>query len=414
METSNTSLILPCLRGAIGTWVYYSVVIPFTELHRVDTSHKIKEDKELDKWLQRELGNRVDNIKKYLLNENERFFNTIVVGVYGDAPDWYSLDLSVLDEKYRLSISERVKDSLGVMTLTGKEVLFTVDGQHRVEAIKRAIESDPKRFQNDELSVIFVAHKEDEEGYVKTRKLFATINREAKQPSENDLAIIDETYAYNIVARMVYAKYNKLSGLIKLTNDASMSRDDHKYFINLLSLVSVNKIIYKLSKYRDNKYGSPTYAERTELYKLTTGFYDFVTDNIEEYINFFNNKSLLKKYRNIEPNQPLNLLFLPIGLSLLAHLYVHFYKHKKTSTLKDKINKINFDLYEGHFKEIYFNPAKNKINTSNQVVGRRLALRLLGEPIGASDEIFKKQLAKAYNINELSQEFADLQVPTPL
>ncbi len=92
-------LVLPCLRGSIGNWIYYCTVIPFNELERIDTSHKIKEDRSLDKWLQRELNERVEGIKKYLLMEEERFFNSIIVGLYGEIPDWYSLDLSAIEEK---------------------------------------------------------------------------------------------------------------------------------------------------------------------------------------------------------------------------------------------------------------------------------------------------------------------------
>ncbi len=414
MNKSISSLTLPCLRGAIGKWIYYSTIIPFEELARIDTEHKIKEHKALDKWLQRQIKPRIEDIKNYLLKENERFFNTIIVGVYGDVPDWYSLDLSILTEKYKLQISNKVKESLGVLTLTGKEILFTVDGQHRVEAIKKALEADEKRFKDDELSVVFVAHSNDEKGYVKTRKLFATINREARQPNANDLAIIDETYAYNIVARMVYSQYKKFDEKIELTDTANMDRSQHKYFTNLLNLVTVNKVLYKLAKYRDNKYTSPSYEQRVELYKIAEAFYDFITENIHEYVTYFSGVKTLREFRNAEPNKPLNLLFLPIGITLLAHIYVHFLKEGKLNELKNKINKINFDLYNGHFKEIYFNPAKNRINPSNQVIGRKLALYLLGADPGVTKDVFKKQLTKAYNINELSKEFLEFNLPEPV
>ena len=105
---------------------------------------------------------------------------------------------------------------------------------------------------------------------------------------------------------------------------------------------------------------------------------------------------------------------MPIGINLLAQIYVHFYKKNALVLLKNKINKLNFDLYEGHFKDIYFSPVKNNIITSNDVIGRRLALHLLGEPTGLSDEEFKKRIAKAYNINELSNEYKALQMPSSL
>jgi DNA sulfur modification protein DndB len=407
-------LNLPCLRGSVGTWVYYSTIVPFKELERIDTEHKIKEDKNLDKWLQRKLSERVEGIKKYLLSENERFFNSIIVGVYGELPDWYSLDLSVIEEKFKISISEEVRESLGILTLSGKEILFTIDGQHRIEAIKRAREGNEDRFKSDELSVIFVGHAEDEKGYVRTRKLFATINREAKKPTPNDLAIIDETYAYNIVARMIYARYESLKEKIILTENYDLDRNDHVHFTNLLNLVEVNKKLFKAVKYRESKYTSPTYDKREELFLVSTEFYDFVIANIEEYQEFFGGKKALSKFRNVAHKKPLNLLFLPVGISLIAELYSYFKAKKKIEFLKKHINKLDFDLYNGTFKFIFFNPVKNKIETGNKTLGRNLALYLLGEKISITSIKLKKSLAKAYSINELSPEFKTFQLPKKL
>jgi len=404
-------LVLPCLRGSVGEWVYYSTVIPFKELERIDTKHKIKEDKNLDKWLQRELRERVEEIKEYLLKENERFFNSVIVGLYGELPDWYSFDLSPIEEKYKITISDRVRESLGILTLSGKEILFTIDGQHRIEAVKRARKMDEDKFISDEQSVIFVGHSDDEKGYVRTRKLFATLNREAKQPTQNDLAIIDETYAYNIVARMVFARYEKFKDKIALTDTYNLDRNDHSHFSNLLNLVEVNKKLFKTVNYRGSKYTSPTYEKREELYVLIQEFYEFITTRITEYKNYFDGKKNLINFRNAGHKKPLNLLFLPIGINLIAEVYSQFKMENKLEKLIKLINKLDFDLYTGHFKFIFFNPIQNKIITSNKTLGRNLALFLLGEKINISDSDLKKALAKAYSINELSNEYKLFKLP---
>ncbi len=410
----HKALNLPCLRGSIGNWVYYSTVVSFNELERIDNDHKIKEDKCLDKWLQRKLSERVEGIKQYLLSESERFFNSIIVGVYGELPDWYSLDISILEEKFKINISESVRESLGVLSLSGEEILFTIDGQHRIEAIKRAKRENPEIFKTDELSVIFVGHSEDEKGYVRTRKLFATINREAKKPSSNDLAIIDEIYAYNIVARMIYARYDKFKDKIKLTDNYDLDRNEHIHFTNLLNLVEVNKKLFKAVKFKESKYASPSFEKREELYSVATEFYDFVISNIKEYKEYFGGYKTLNNFRNTTHKKPLNLLFLPIGLNLIAELYAHFKMKNKIINLRKLINKLDFDLYKGTFKYIYFNPVKNKIETGNKTLGRNLALYLLGEKITVSNISLKKSLAKVYNINELSAEFKKLKLPKKL
>ena len=70
------------------------------------------------------------------------FFNSIIIGVFDDTPNWYPLDLShvdILSEDRR----EYLEESMGLLELKGSEKLFAIDGQHRVEAIKRQVLDSP-------------------------------------------------------------------------------------------------------------------------------------------------------------------------------------------------------------------------------------------------------------------------------
>lgn len=409
-NVNKNQISLPCLRGCIGDWTYYNVLIPFNELKRIDNNHIIKESKNLDQYLQRELSERKYKIKEYLLNEDQRYFNSIIVGVYGEMPDWYSLDLREIVNHYNLNIENNVQESLGIMTLSGKEILFTIDGQHRVAGIKLALKKNKERFINDELSVVFVAHKNDENGSIRTRKLFATINREAVRPSANDLAIIDEIYAYNIIARDLYAKYEAFDNKIALTPNTNLDRDNNSDFTNLLTLVAVNKKVLKLAgSYKQSKYKGPNIEERKILFNEAKKFWDYVIGHIQEYKDYFNNKKEIKNFRNSEPNKPLNLLFVPIGQKFIAEIYSYFIKNNRIHILSKKINDIDFNLYSGHYSGLFFNATKNNMIMNNQMVAKRLTLYLLGEKIDT--KILKKDLCKAYGINELSDEFNSFTLP---
>jgi DNA sulfur modification protein DndB len=407
METKQ--LTIPALRGSIGSWIYYSAIIKFQDLERIDTSHKIKEDVSLDRWLQRKLSKRVEEIRKYLIHEEQRFFNTIIVGVYGENPDWIALDLSPIAEKFNIGNFESINESLGVLVLKGDEILFTIDGQHRVDAIKKALKDEKEKFQSDEISVIFVGHDNTEKGYVRTRKLFATINREAKKPSANDLAIIDETYCYNIVSRMLYANYKYFKGKISLTEKSNFDRSDQLHFTNLLTLVEVNKKLYKVGKYKDPKYTSPTYEQREYIFSLAKEFYDFVISNIVEYKDYFSSGAKLSKYRNYEKGKTINLLFMPVGLNLVATLYVHFLLADKLEFFKENINKLDFDLSSGDFRYIFYHPVQNTMITKKQTLGRNLAMYLLNEN---QDEFkLKHEMAIALNFKEGSPEYLSYRLP---
>lgn len=79
---STTKLILPCLRGVIGDWVYYSSLMTASQINDwIQTAKDIREAKSLDEELQRDLKERKKDIAKYLLNDKSRFFNSIIVGI---------------------------------------------------------------------------------------------------------------------------------------------------------------------------------------------------------------------------------------------------------------------------------------------------------------------------------------------
>jgi DNA sulfur modification protein DndB len=410
---THSSLSLPCLRGTIGDWNYYNVVIPFKELNRISNDHIIKEAKSLDHWLQRKLTKRKDLIKDYLLNEEERFFSSVIIGVYGDVPDWVALDLKPVAEKFKINLGNQVEDSLGVLSLTGKEILFTIDGQHRIEGIRLAIKENPERFENDELSVILIAHNKNKAGRIRTRKLFATINREAVKPSSNDLAIIDEIYAYNVIARDLYAQFKPFKDKIALTDTPDLDRNNHEHFTNLLGLVAVNKKILRLVKeYKQTKYQGPTVEERDLLYKEAVSFWNFVIENISKYSEYFNGELTLPQVRNNKNDKPLNLLFVPIGQKFLGEIFYIFKKRNQLDELKAKINRINFDLHEGHFVNIFYDPIKNRMIMNNQTLAKNLFLYLMGDNIDETK--LKDELAKAYGINVLSEDFKNLELPQKL
>lgn len=408
MKKSNESISLPCLRGSIGDWNYYNVVMPFSEMKRLDNDHIIKESKSLDDYLQRKLSDRKNKIKEYLLFENQRYFNSIIVGVYGAMPEWIALDLSPIAKQFDVNIGSQVNESLGVLTLTGEEILFTIDGQHRVEGIKLALNENSTRFINDELSVVFVAHKNNQEGKIRTRKLFATINREAVKPSKNDLAIIDEKYAYNIIARDLFSKYSKFKDKIALTETTNLDRDNHTDFTNLLTLVEVNKKVLRLANVKQKKYTGPSVEERKILYDTAENYWNHVISKINEYNTYFRKPLSIKKFRNSENTKPLNLLFVPIGQKFIAELYYYCKKSDDLGKFDLKINKLNFDLHKGHFKGIFYNPVKNTMIMNNQTFAKRFALYLMGY---ISNKGLKAEYAKALGINTLSEDYENLSLP---
>ena len=237
----STELKLPALKGIIGDWVYYVTLLPFREIrNRISRNDEIHETKELQNWLQRELTNRSENIAEYLATQEQRFFNGIVVGVYGGEPQWYPVSLRPSEYLDPISVEEEVEVSMGILRLSGDEKLFAIDGQHRVEGIKHLAEQvGEETFEEtrDELCAIFVAHKKTATGMQRTRRLFTTLNRHAKPVSLSELIILDEDDVVAITCRRLIEKHPLFTeGKISLQKQKPISPRDRRSFTSVIAL----------------------------------------------------------------------------------------------------------------------------------------------------------------------------------
>ncbi len=161
----------PAIRCSMGDWIYYITYMKFSDVaHWIKRTEEIHKSKKLRDMIQRALTGRVNPIVDYLVEQKERFFNAIVVGVYGGDPKWYSIEVSGSQVLGSPDLDEDSQHSIGLLVLEGNEKLFAIDGQHRVEAIKEALLKEPNLGSEDQ-SVIFVAHRTDEEGQRRTSSL---------------------------------------------------------------------------------------------------------------------------------------------------------------------------------------------------------------------------------------------------
>lgn len=163
---------VPAIKSHIGDWNYYVTTLTFEQVSKFVSkiNDELHNSKELQDLIQRSITNNYISIKEYILNQPEFFFNSLVLAVYDDYPIWREIKFKYDDvETYQM----------GLLEFPGTHKIFPVDGQHRVEGIKEALLENPELKEN-KISVIFIGHKNDEEGMQKTRKLFSTLNRYPK------------------------------------------------------------------------------------------------------------------------------------------------------------------------------------------------------------------------------------------
>ncbi|SFQ07478.1 DNA sulfur modification protein DndB [Parafilimonas terrae] len=382
----ENKLVIPCIRSVMGDWVFYSSVMDVMEISiRVKTDKKYRENPDLDKILQRDLKERRQNIAKYLLTSKSRFFNSIIIGVFNSIPQWHEFKIDKkLNEINGSNQNQEYNHSVGLLEFSGDEEMFAIDGQHRVAGIQIAFEqeqnkpNDEKILKDDKFPVIFIAHIDDNLGRKRTRKLFSDINNTARPVQEGDRIKVDEENLNAIVTRRIYANYEhfKNGKLISLTEREKLDSKDEDHFTNLLGINNANKILKKLfkKKPKTNEWEEEN-VER--FYKIVKEFYDYVIENVIDYNSFFVKKKLTIKQAR---KNNLYLLFRPIGLKLLARLYV-FYSAKKDGLeeLKTKINKISFVFPDSPFNNLLWSDGKMKAREKNQAIAYEITLYIFGD-----------------------------------
>ena len=216
MTRKLKKIVLPALRGLMGDWVYYSCLMDLGELSsRVHYADEIHKNRALSDMIQRQLKRgRGAQIAEYLKMQPERFFNSLVVATYGGRPNWHALSSvrSRTNTDELTSLSEDTIDSVGFLTLRGDEILFALDGQHRLAGIKKAVRDGIESNPYDEVSVIFVAHQDTRNGLERTRRLFTTLNKTARPVSKGDIIALDEDDVMAICVRRLIEETELFSG----------------------------------------------------------------------------------------------------------------------------------------------------------------------------------------------------------
>jgi len=370
-------LVLPCLRNCIGDWIYYSASMTAGQISdRVLAAKDIRETKDLDKILQRDLKKRRYEIAGYLKNKEHRFFNSIIIGVFGGIPDWIPFDIAT--KMINLGSTELNDESMGILVFNGDEEMFAIDGQHRVAGISIAFkESKGGKFLKDRYPVVFVAHVDDKNGIKRTRRLFSDINKNAKPVAKGDRIKIDEDEIEAIVTRRIYAeyKYFKKGKLISLTEMPNLDLNDVVSFTNLVSLYNVIRELKKITILPEDE-TKPTTRNVKSLYDTTETFFNEILFYINDYKDYFIKGTLTLEEARFDNHY---LLFRPIGLKLIAKLYVYFAKKEKLKYFFKNVNRISFIFPESSLDQILWNKGKMEAKGKNQRLAYDICLYMLNE-----------------------------------
>lgn len=393
MAKARKPLVLPALRGRMGDWIYYSVLVPMRQLaDRVSYAQELKprDEQVMSEFIQRALEEttRVEQIANYLTT-TERFFNSLVLALYGGDPSWLDISLRENSTAAR-SASELLQgwglESLGLLELTGREKIFAIDGQHRLAGIKEALN------HNDDLgeelvSALFVGHKNTQAGMLRTRRLFTTLNKTAVKVRKRDIIALDEDDVMAILARRFVETNDWFRPpKISLLASSSMAKRDQISLTTIGNLYDVLNLLFRQGLgYRNEvlRFNRPPDKKLAAYETFALKFFRCMHASFPPVAAYLDASPSSVKDHTHRTNGG-HLVFRPIGLEIVAdaYCYLHRQRQLKDDNIAELFSKMPVTLSAPPYEGLIWNPRKDAIITKGKALTKRVVRYMLGDDSG--------------------------------
>lgn len=397
---------IPAIRGKIGTWIYYISSLTFEQISQnvKKIDDELHKSEKLSDLIQRSISNNFKEIAKYVLTQEERFFNSLVLAIYDGDPQW-------IEVEHRLEDTEFF--NMGFLTFNGHEKIFPVDGQHRVEGIKKALEED-ETIKLESIPVIFISHGLSEEGMQRSRRLFTTLNRYAKPVTLDDIIALDEDDTAAIITRRHLEEFPLFqSDKIIIAKQKAIPATDYKVFTSIITLYQCNVELIKYyhllkkeelnlsKKYKDFAKFRPDETTLEFFQEKCDEFWSFFVEKIGVIRNYTADESEnpAREYRNNENGG--HILFRPVGLIPFIKAVIKI--NKKTDISIENIlmffNEIDMKINSAPWQKVVWNPFKNSMVMGNQNLTRDLFVYIF-------DMKNETGILSIDNINSIKEKYA--------
>lgn len=386
---------IPAIRSKLGDWEYYVTTLTFEQVNQFVSKidENLHKSSTLNEMIQRSISKNYLSIKEYILNQPSVFFNSLVLAVYDDYPNWREIEFKYEDgEIYQM----------GLLEFPGNHKIFPVDGQHRVEGIKAALLENPE-LSNQKIAAIFIGHKNDETGLQRTRRLFTTLNRYAKPVSLDDIIALDEDDLVAIVTRNLLDEYDLFSGnKIVITKQKAIPMSNIRALTSIITIYQANYELFscffesylgqKLSKNKLNDYLKfrPTDEILNQYKEFCFSFWNAFKTKMDVISNYLNDpKNDTSLLRNNQTGG--NLLFRPIGFLPFIKASLFIYKRNQLSfeNIFEKFNSFDLNINTAPWISVLWNPIEKKMIMNSDTVTQYLLIYKFDSTILTDLEIRK-------------------------
>ena len=387
--------ILPALRGVMGNWVYYSCLMTLKDLStRVRFAEDVHEHAELSQLIQRALRRkRTRAIADYIKTQPQRFFNSLVIAVYGGEPNWHALTNvrnQSIDDLLE-NLRHETRESVGFLTLRGDELLFALDGQHRLAGIKAIVDEGFEPAMDDEVSVILVGHERTDAGLERTRRLFTTLNKTVRPVTKGDIIALDEDDVMAICVRRLMEQTDLFPGrriLFVQSNNIPTGNTDCLTTIG--NLYDILTILFTQAKFdlrkpkQDLQRFRPDDETLDRYFDYAREFFVQLRVNFPELDEFFSAQdpsTVVRKYRGPQAeNDPYlpNALYRPIGLDVFTQIITRVTRATSLDKAVALASKLPRDLGQTPYPGVMWDTSTKTIIGGHKVTAREILCYMIG------------------------------------
>ena len=394
-----TPFAIPALRGLMGDWIYYVGLMSIADVSkRVHFADEVHNHQALSEMIQRSLrSDRANEIAEYLRTQHQRFFGALVVATYGGVPNWYALsDLRLDREDHDLSgLDPESIESVGFLHFTGEERLFALDGQHRLAGMKELMDQTEISRESsiggnsngeDEISVIFVGHRDTPEGLRRTRRLFTTLNKTARPVSRGDIIALDEDDAMAICVRRLIEETDLFVG-----NRIAFVAENNMPVQNRYSLTTIGNLYKVLAilfgdahtpirrPKKDLERMRPDDVTIDEYFSLATTYFEALRKSVNEVDEFFSAEDTTPIVEAHRGSHGGSMIFRPIGLEIFTRVVARLTVDSSLERAVDLAARLPRQLDAEPYAGLMWEPTSRTMLNGHKVTLREILLFMLGK-----------------------------------
>jgi DNA sulfur modification protein DndB len=379
-------LRVPALKAHMGDWIYYAAFITLRDIaQRVFLADEIHKHQGLRDMIQRTIdeSRHAESIKQYLLTKPQRFFNAVVIGVYGGTPNFLELELHRTQRFDPAVLPAYFEGAFGILQFTGDEKLFAIDGQHRVVGIKKAV-AQSELICGEEVIALFVPHSRDAKGMERSRRLFTTLNRYAKPVSKMDIIALDEDDVVAIITRMLVEQYDLFRDFLKIKKGKALQVTDSESFTTIETLYEVlDTYLCDQQPWSDFKRTRPSDTRIKQYYSNAVALWDAVQAHFPPVRTLAVSEKGARVAAQFRGAQGGHLLFRPVGLLLVVDVLQRFLRGgQRLKATMLRLSRAPMELGGEPWNELLWNPVSRRMITAPE--NRDVALQILYHGIGGN------------------------------